>query len=44
MSETAYELGAVLGTTIMGGILAAFYAANLLLPAGLPGVCGRRGA
>ena len=36
MSETAYELGAVLGTTIMGGILAAFYRANLVLPAGLP--------
>jgi DHA2 family multidrug resistance protein-like MFS transporter len=36
VSETAYELGAVLGTTIMGGILAAFYGANLLLPAGLP--------
>jgi DHA2 family multidrug resistance protein-like MFS transporter len=36
VSETAYELGAVLGTTIMGGILAAFYSANLLLPAGLP--------
>jgi DHA2 family multidrug resistance protein-like MFS transporter len=36
VSETAYELGAVLGTTIMGGVLAAFYSANLLLPAGLP--------
>ncbi|KRA23646.1 MFS transporter [Microbacterium sp. Root61] len=36
VSETAYELGAVLGTTIMGGILTAFYRVNLALPAGLP--------
>ncbi len=36
VSETAYELGAVLGTTIIGGLLAAFYRANLALPAGLP--------
>ena len=27
VSETAYELGAVLGTTILGGILTAFYRA-----------------
>lgn len=36
VSETAYELGAVLGTTIIGGLLAAFYRANLVLPSGLP--------
>ncbi len=36
VSETAYELGAVLGTTIIGGLLAAFYRANLVLPAGVP--------
>jgi len=36
VSETAYELGAVLGTTIIGGILAAFYRSNLVLPSGLP--------
>ncbi len=36
VSETAYELGAVLGTTIIGGLLAAFYRANLALPGGLP--------
>ena len=36
VSETAYELGAVLGTTIIGGLLAAFYRANLALPADLP--------
>jgi DHA2 family multidrug resistance protein-like MFS transporter len=35
VSETAYELGAVLGTTIIGGLLAAFYRASLALPAGL---------
>ncbi len=35
VSETAYELGAVLGTVIMGGILTAYYRANLLLPPGL---------
>lgn len=37
VSETAYELGAVLGTTIIGGLLAAFYRTNLVLPDGLPG-------
>ncbi|GAA1991545.1 MFS transporter [Microbacterium pumilum] len=36
VSETAYELGAVLGTTILGGLLAAFYRTNLVLPADLP--------
>ncbi len=36
VSETAYELGAVLGTAILGGLLTALYRANLVLPAGLP--------
>jgi DHA2 family multidrug resistance protein-like MFS transporter len=36
VSETAYEMGAVLGTAVMGGILTAFYRATLELPAGLP--------
>ncbi len=36
VSETAYEVGAVLGTAVLGGILAAFYRAQLVLPAGLP--------
>ncbi|MGP3536031.1 MFS transporter [Microbacterium sp. RD1] len=36
VSETAYELGAVLGTAILGGILTALYRAQLVLPAGLP--------
>jgi DHA2 family multidrug resistance protein-like MFS transporter len=35
VSETAYELGAVLGTTIMGSILAAHFRATLEIPAGL---------
>ncbi len=36
VSETAYELGAVLGTSVLGGVLAAGYAANLVVPAGVP--------
>lgn len=36
VSETAYELGAVLGTAVLGGILAAFYRSQLVLPEGLP--------
>jgi DHA2 family multidrug resistance protein-like MFS transporter len=35
VSETAYEVGAVLGTTVLGGILTALYRANLSLPAGI---------
>lgn len=36
VSETAYELGAVLGTTVLGGILTALYRANLVVPEGVP--------
>ena len=36
VSETAYELGAVLGTTVLGGLLTALYRANLVLPDGIP--------
>lgn len=36
VSETAYELGAVLGTTILGGILTGLYRVNLVVPAGVP--------
>ncbi|WP_420488847.1 MFS transporter [Microbacterium cremeum] len=36
VSETAYELGAVLGTTVLGGILTALYRANLVIPDGVP--------
>jgi DHA2 family multidrug resistance protein-like MFS transporter len=36
VSETAYELGAVLGTTVLGGILTALYRTNLVIPEGIP--------
>jgi MFS transporter, DHA2 family, multidrug resistance protein len=36
VSETAYELGAVLGTAVLGGILTALYRAQLVVPAGVP--------
>ncbi|MFE7845158.1 MFS transporter [Microbacterium sp. NPDC057407] len=36
VSETAYELGAVLGTAVLGGLLTALYRANLVLPDGVP--------
>ncbi|ARJ04031.1 MFS transporter [Cnuibacter physcomitrellae] len=35
VSETAYELGAVLGTSVMGGVLAAAYRAHLVIPSGV---------
>ena len=35
ISETAYEIGAVLGTAVLGGILTASYSARVVLPAGL---------
>lgn len=35
VSETAYEMGAVLGTAVLGSILTASYGANLRVPAGL---------
>jgi DHA2 family multidrug resistance protein-like MFS transporter len=35
VSETAYELGAVLGTATLGTILTAFYRASVVLPDGL---------
>ena len=35
ISETAYELGAVLGTAVLGSILTASYRSNVQLPAGL---------
>jgi len=35
VSETAYELGAVLGTAVLGSILAAHYRSALVLPASL---------
>lgn len=36
VSETAYELGAVLGTAVLGGILTAAYRTGIVLPAGVP--------
>jgi DHA2 family multidrug resistance protein-like MFS transporter len=36
ISETAYELGAVLGTAILGSVLGAAYRLNVSVPAGLP--------
>lgn len=36
ISETAYEFGAVLGTSILGGILTAWYRATLAVPSGVP--------
>ncbi|MFB7842726.1 MFS transporter [Microbacterium sp. NPDC056052] len=42
VSETAYELGAVLGTTILGGIITAFYRTSLVVPEGVPEVLADR--
>jgi DHA2 family multidrug resistance protein-like MFS transporter len=36
ISETAYEVGAVLGTAVLGGILTGSYHANVVVPAGVP--------
>ena len=36
VSETAYELGAVLGTAILGGIITAFYRGALVIPDQVP--------
>ncbi len=37
VSETAYELGAVLGTAVLGGILTAAYRTGIVLPPGVEG-------
>ncbi|MDR2321051.1 MAG: MFS transporter [Microbacterium sp.] len=42
VSETAYELGAVLGTTILGGIITAFYRTSLVVPEGVPEALAER--
>ena len=36
VSETAYELGAVLGTAVLGGIITAFYRGALVIPGDVP--------
>ncbi|WP_240930562.1 MFS transporter [Isoptericola sp. BMS4] len=38
ISETAYEVGAVLGTAVLGGILTAAYHAAVVVPVGVPAV------
>lgn len=40
VSETAYELGAVLGTTVLGGLLTALYRTNLVVPPGVGDAAG----
>ncbi|MBP2437820.1 MFS transporter [Microbacterium amylolyticum] len=40
ISETAYEFGAVLGTSILGGIITGWYRSALVLPPGLPDTAG----
>ncbi|WP_052168641.1 MFS transporter [Actinoalloteichus spitiensis] len=37
ISETAYELGAALGTAVLGSVLIAVYQRDLVIPAGVPG-------
>ena len=37
VSETAYEVGAVLGTAVLGGILTSAYRTGIVLPAGVTG-------
>lgn len=40
VSETAYEVGAVLGTALIGGVLSAVYRAGVVLPDGTPSSAG----
>jgi DHA2 family multidrug resistance protein-like MFS transporter len=42
ISETAYEVGSVLGTAVLGGLLNAFYSAHLHLPGTLTAEQGHR--
>ncbi|MDN3444426.1 MFS transporter [Microbacterium sp. APC 3901] len=41
VSETAYELGAVLGTAVLGGLITAFYRGALVVPEGTPAEAAR---
>ncbi|GAA3762584.1 MFS transporter [Microbacterium kribbense] len=36
VSETAYEVGTVLGTSVIGGLLTAVYRSSIAIPAGVP--------
>jgi len=40
VSETAYEVGAVLGTAVLGSMLTAIYRGALVVPAGVPAEVG----
>ncbi|MFP5019204.1 MFS transporter [Pseudonocardia phyllosphaerae] len=40
VSETAYEIGAVLGTALVGGVLSAVFRAAITLPGGAPASAG----
>ncbi|MFP5069239.1 MFS transporter [Pseudonocardia nantongensis] len=40
VSETAYEVGAVFGTALVGGVLSAVYRAGVTLPDGAPAAAG----
>jgi len=40
VSETAYEVGAVLGTAVLGSMLTAIYRGSLVIPAGVPAETG----
>ena len=42
ISETAYELGAVLGTAVLGSVLGAAYRFNVTVPAELPADAGAK--
>ncbi|MDQ0924834.1 DHA2 family multidrug resistance protein-like MFS transporter [Pseudarthrobacter sp. W1I19] len=44
ISETGYEVGALLGTAVLGSILTASYQHNLQLPAGIAEAAGGQGA
>ncbi|WP_091232764.1 MFS transporter [Microbacterium sp. 3J1] len=41
VSETAYELGAVLGTAVLGGLITAFYRGALVIPTDIPAEAAR---
>ncbi len=40
VSETAYEIGAVLGTALLGGLVSAVYRGSVVLPDGTPAAAG----
>lgn len=40
VSETAYEVGAVLGTAVLGSMLTAIYRGSLVIPDGVPAEAG----